>query len=48
MKLRALVKVLPRKAEFVGEAAQWGAIAEGVMVPQPHHRNETKKFDWTA
>jgi hypothetical protein len=38
MQFCALVEELPRKAEFVAKAAQWGAIAEGVMVPPPHHR----------
>ncbi len=33
-----LVKELPLKAEIVAEGAQWGAVAEGVVVPQPHHR----------
>ena len=44
MQLYALIVKLPRKAEIVGEGAQRGAIAEGVMVPLPHHRNETKKI----
>ena len=36
MQVGRLVKELPREAEFVGEGAQWGAIAEGIMVPLPH------------
>jgi hypothetical protein len=39
MQVGCLVKELPRKAEFVSEAAQWGAVAEGLMVPLPHHRD---------
>ena len=39
MQLGRLVKELPRKAELVGEGAHWGAIAEGVRVPLPHHRD---------
>ena len=39
MQVGRLVEELPRKAKLVGEGAQWGAIAEGIMGPLPHHRD---------
>jgi hypothetical protein len=44
MQFCALIEELPRKAEFVGEGARRGATAEGIVVPLPHHRSETKKI----
>jgi|SRR5580704_9924395 hypothetical protein len=38
MQFCRLVEELPRKAELVGEGANWVAIAERVGVPLPRHR----------
>ena len=38
MQFCRLIKILSWKAEVVGEAAYWGAVAERVRLPLPHHR----------